>query len=101
MDFDPLVNVMVTVKIDSFRALDSFDLFSESNFFVIVVINDVVFRSPVWENTSSVYDCNWSATLDVPDDVENVSVVIQLWDRTPCGDKPCDICGDPLGMTRT
>jgi len=100
-DFDPLVNISVTVEINKIRSLEKLDLqiptnkkintFGNPNFYVKVFINDVEFSSPIWYSTKYVYDPQWSATLDVPDDKEYVNVKIQLWDWNINGDILCDI----------
>ena len=106
-DFDPLVDVTVTVEIQKIRSLESHDRqlrfreyvdrFSAPDFYVKVFINDVEFKSKVWKNTKYVYDPQWSATLNVPDDKEFVNVTIQLWDWEPGIDKMCDISSDAYG----
>jgi len=105
-DFDPLVDISVTVTINKIRAFDKVDWQllkreyvdrnSDPDFFVKVIINGEEFTSPVWPNTKYIYDPQWSATLNVPDDVEFVNVVIQLWDANESGapDKLCDISPD-------
>jgi hypothetical protein len=100
-DLDPLDDVEVTVEINQIRtletknlrfmALDKIDRFSDPDFYVKVTINDAEFTSPVWENTKYVYNPEWSATLNVPDDVDLVNITIQLWDANPGGDTLCDI----------
>ncbi len=100
-DIDPLVDLSITVEIKQIRSLektdlgifpiDKIDLFSDPDFYVKVIINDEEFTSPVWENMKYVYDPQWSATLDVPDDKEFVNITIQLWDSNPQGDKLCDL----------
>jgi hypothetical protein len=100
-DIDPLVDLSITVEIKQIRSLektdlgifpiDKIDLFNDPDFYVKVIINDEEFTSPVWENMKYVYDPQWSATLDVPDDKEFVNITIQLWDSNPQGDKLCDL----------
>jgi hypothetical protein len=100
-DFDPLVDVTVTVEIQKIRSLEKFDTqiptiekidwFSDPDFYVKVFINDEEFTSPIWRNTKYVYDPQWSATLSVPDDEEFVDIKIQLWDWNIGRDKLCDI----------
>ena len=100
-DIDPLVDLSITVEIKQIRSLektdlgifpiDKIDLFSDPDFYVKVIINDEEFTSPVWENMKYVYDPQWSATLDVPDDKEFVNITIQLWDSNPQGDRLCDL----------
>jgi hypothetical protein len=120
-DFDPLVDIEVTVKIDTIRYLEDetsdstqaisnarnrFKLFLEyirwqlhkndisdekPSMYVKVFINDVEFTSPVYSNTYYVYDANFTATLNVPDDVEFVDITIQLWQQRDEGDRLLDI----------
>ncbi|RLF63851.1 MAG: hypothetical protein DRN31_01525 [Thermoplasmata archaeon] len=99
-DYDPLDDIVVTVEIKEIRSLetkylgrtiDEIDKFSDPDFYVKVFINGEEFKSPVWKNQKYVYNPNWSASLNVPDDEEFVNVTIQLWDADPLGDKLCDI----------
>jgi hypothetical protein len=100
-DLDPLVDLAVTVEITQIRTLEQMDLghhpiskidrLSDPDFYVKVFINNQEFTSPTWYNTKYVYNPNWSATADVPDDVELVNITIQLWDASPTGDRLCDI----------
>ena len=100
-DIDPLVDISVTVEIQQIRSLEKFDaqthsfeiidLMSDPDFYVKVFINDEEFISPIWHDTKYVYDPQWSATLNVPDEEENVNIKIQLWDWNRNGDKLCDI----------
>ena len=100
-DIDPLIDISVTVEIQKIRSLEKFDaqthsfeiidLIGDPDFYVKVFINDEEFISPIWHDTKYVYDPQWSATLNVPDDEENVDIKIQLWDWNRNGDKLCDI----------
>jgi len=98
-DIDPLVDLEVTVIIKEIRALDKIDLISEADFYVKVFINDVEHKSPIWRNKNYLIP-NWSATQDVPDDEENVNILIQLGDWNFIKDRLCDISrndqDDPL-----
>jgi hypothetical protein len=107
-DFDPLVDISVTVDIKTIRylAIDDLQTYPKNggdvtpNFYVKVFINEEEFTSPVWNNTKYVYNPQWNATLNVPDDVENVSITIQLWsDETQ--DVPYDLSADPNGYNVT
>ncbi len=106
-DFDPLVDLSVTVEIQKIRSFDKtdsqhlvreyIDEESDPDFYVKVFINDNESVSPVWENTRYVYTPNWSATFNVPDDEEYVDIIIQLWDLADTAgevDKLCDISGE-------
>jgi len=99
-DFDPLVDIAVTVEIKAIRSLempylgktyDKIDKHSDPDFYVKVFINGKEFKSPVWRNQKYIYELNWNATLNVPDDVEFVNITIQLWDADAGFDKLCDI----------
>lgn len=102
-DLDPFVDVSVTVDIKQIRTLEKTDLsvtpidkidrLSDPDFYVKVFINDEEFISPTWYDTKYVDDPQWSATVNVPDDVEWVNITIQLWDANPSGDVLCDLSG--------
>lgn len=100
-DFDPLVDVEITVDIQTIRAFDKYesqlhrleyvDLTSDPDFYVKVFVNDQEFTSEIWHDTKYLYDTPFSVTVDVPDDEEMVDVIIQLWDWNENGDRLCDI----------
>jgi hypothetical protein len=100
-DFDPLTDVEVTVEIQKIRAFDKddpqvraeeyIDLTSDPDFYVKIIINDQEFTSDTWHDTKYIYEPQFSATLDVPDDEEFVTVKIQLWDWNDNGDVLCDV----------
>ena len=92
-DFDPLVDINVTIDILAIRALDGIDNGSDPDFFVKLFINDEEFTSPVWENSKYLYDC-WTVTKNVPDNVSKVDITIQLWDFNSDENQICDINGD-------
>jgi hypothetical protein len=96
-DIDPLVDLEVTVTIKEIRALDKIDNIGKSDFYVIIFINGVKFKSKVWFNQDYIYE-PWSATLNVPDDLENVSIKIQLRDWNPGIDRICDISDNSDGF---
>jgi hypothetical protein len=101
-DFDPLVDISVTVEIQTIRFLDinelktfpKNDVDSAPNFYVNVIINDTEFTSNVWNNTKYVTDPQWNATLNVPDDQELVPIIIQLW-SDEAEDVAYDLSPDP------
>jgi len=107
-DLDPLDDVEVTVEIKQIRSLEKFDwqvpalekidLISDPDFYVKVFINNAEFVSNVWHNTKYIYDPQWSATLNVPDEEEFVDIKIQLWDWDVGIDKLCDISSDYDGF---
>ena len=106
-DFDPLDDVEITVEIQKIRSHEKSDrqiFFKEyidkntaPDFYVKVFINDVEFQSETWSNTKYIHEPDWSATLNVPDDVETVDVKIQLWDEKDENikeDRLCDLNGE-------
>jgi hypothetical protein len=103
-DLDPLVDVSITFELQAIRSLEKMDVknheiewidyLGEPDFYVKLFINGREFKSPIWRNTRYVYDPQWSVTCDVPDDVELVTIKIQLWDWNLGKDKLCDISGD-------
>lgn len=93
-DYDPLVDINITIDIRAIRALDTFDLCSDPDFYMKLFINDAEFTSPIWENTSYLYDC-FRVTTDVPDEIKTVDVVLQLWEANEEGDILCDISKYP------
>jgi len=102
-DLDPFGNITVSVNIKTIRSLEKNDLqipsitkinwLGKPNFYVKVFINGVESTSQVWKRMKYVYTPDWSATLDVPDNQEWVSVRIELWDQSLAGDKQCDLSG--------
>ena len=94
IDYDPQININITVKIDSIRALKQIDDDSYGDFFVKIFINDLEFISPIFNDSDYLYNLNFSVTTDVPDDVEIVEIKIQLYDKDGEFDEICDISGD-------
>jgi hypothetical protein len=100
-DFDPLTDIEVTVEIQKVRSLEKsdqqyfqreyIDLNSDPDFYIKIIINNQEFTSDIWHDTRYIYDPNFSATLNVPDEEEFVTVKIQLWDWNDNGDVLCDI----------
>jgi len=89
-DYDPLIDINITFEVLAIRALDKIDCSSDPDFFVKVIIDDEEFVSPIWEDTSYLYNC-WNVTKDVSDDVETVNITIQLWDSDSDRNDICDI----------
>ena len=115
-DLDPLVDVTVTVEIQAIRFLEdstvevsSINIIknllnrktaitsSEPSLYVKVFINDEEFTSNIWTNNRYIYNPDWSATLNVPDESEFVDIKIQLWESTGginSGGTLCDLSAD-------
>lgn len=96
-DYDPLLNIEVTVEINEIRALDIIDKNNDPDFYLKIFINGEEFKSPIWRNEKYLSNLNWSCTLDVPDDQEFVEVIIQLWDWNLGRDTLCDIAYNDNG----
>jgi hypothetical protein len=79
-DLDPLVDIEVTVDIISIRIFDDIYYPNSTGFFVKILINEEEFISPIWNDSLYLYDIHWTTTLNVPDDVEHVDIVIELFD---------------------
>jgi hypothetical protein len=110
-DFDPLVDIEVTVDILKIRSFDKvekqlhilpYDLAiiqkreyvdenSDPDFYLKILINNEEFTSNIWYDTKYVYTPDFTTTLNVPDDIEFVDITIQLWDWNEDGDVLCDI----------
>ena len=90
-DFDPLVDIKVTVDIISIRTLDETILLNNPDFFVKVLINSEEFLSPLWQDSPYLDDIHWTATANVADDVEYVNISIELFKKTVSSDTLCDI----------
>ena len=54
-DYDPLVDLEVTVEIKDIRVLNRYDFVRDPDFFVKVTINDTTYKSPIWHNQRYVY----------------------------------------------
>jgi hypothetical protein len=102
-DLDPLTDITVTVQIQAIRFLEKEEpadpgkvlaktfffrnflskqvtLQDDPSFFVKVYINEEEYISNIWSDTKYVYNPDWSATLNVPDEEEFVDIKIQLLD---------------------
>jgi len=94
IDYDPLVDLNLTVTIKAIRALDIINLLSDPDFFVKIIINGIVMTSPIWPDMIYLYDC-YTVTVDIPDDKEFVDITIQLWESDDKGNTLCDISEAP------
>jgi hypothetical protein len=104
IDFDPLVDVIVTFELLSIRSLEKednhlhrneyIDRYTAPDFFVRIWINDEFRQSKIWWNKRYIYDPQFSFEVDVPDDEELVNIKIQLWDWNAGLNRLCDISND-------
>ena len=92
-DLDPNTDLYVNVSIKEIRALDDFEKIGDPDFYVRIFICDNMFESEVWQNQKYLYGDPYlfQATQNIPDDMENVSIKIQLWDQQPGLDRLCDL----------
>ncbi|MBN1860370.1 MAG: hypothetical protein JW840_02790 [Candidatus Thermoplasmatota archaeon] len=94
LDYDPLVDINITVAINAIRALDKIDITSGPDLFITLIINGAEYTSPIWNDMRYIYDC-YAVTVDVPDDKKLVEVVIQLWENNGNENRLCDISSAP------
>jgi hypothetical protein len=106
-DYDPTVDIQVTVEIQKIRSLEKqdpayraeeiIDENSDPDFYIKIFINQEEFVSSIYHNTKYIYNPELSATKNVADDIEEVDIVIQLWDAQDenfQSDRLCDISAD-------
>jgi len=103
-DYDPFVDTTITFHVQQIRSFEKndnqinfkeyIDKYSDPDFFVKIIVNNESYKSDIWRNTKYIYNSNWSVTIDVPDDVENVDIKVQLWDWNPGLNQLCDISPD-------
>jgi len=91
-DIDPLVDLTLTIDILALRSLDTIDVFSEPDFFIKAVVNEQEFTSPIWYDSSYLYDC-WSFSTDIVDESETVTISFQVWDWNEDSPMHCDCNG--------
>lgn len=97
LDYDPLNNIQVTVKISEVFARDVVDT-DGADFFWFVIIGGVMKYPQIpWSyNQNHIYP-GWTATWDVPDGTRYVVVEINLYDKEGDGiNERCDI--DDVGL---
>jgi hypothetical protein len=99
-DLDPLVDIEVTVDIISIRLFDESDFRNNPDFFVKVLINSEEFSSPIWDDSPYLYDIHWTVTANVPDDIEQVDITIELYDKTMPEERFCVGSKEPQTKTQ-
>ena len=90
VDYDPTIDLTLTINIHSIRALRVIESISTPSFYVIVTINEQEHCSPTWENTEYVYD-QWNLTVNIPDQENFVDITLALFDDNTNEDSLCDI----------
>jgi len=92
-DYCPNGDLKITFTLKEIRSLDTIDFLSNPDFYVKVFINGVEKTSKVWNNQNYVKE-EWSTTVDIPEDLEEVEIKIQLWDKNYGLDRLCDLDND-------
>jgi len=109
LDYDPLVDISVTVDFQTIRFLEDeesssqkirlprlpqifinkllgtklqLSLNNDPSLYLKVIINDNEFISNTWSSSRYIYNPDWSVTFNVPDDQEFVDIKIQLFDSS-------------------
>jgi hypothetical protein len=93
-DLDPLVDLNITIDFLYIRGLDATYQQSPPDFFLKLWINGNPFVSPLWNDTLRVVN-PWNVTYNIPDDTENVSLLIELWNNQDGSPVLCDLSGTP------
>lgn len=97
-DFDPLVDIQVTVDILAIRGLEESVEDNEPNLQLNLEINNQRFSSN-WPHQKYINNPEFSATVNVEDDNENVVIHMQLVDVSPDGNRVCDIGNNTKDVT--
>ncbi len=95
LDYDPLIDIILSVEIFTIRGYVETNDTTDPDFSILLEINDEQFLSPIWENSRYLYDINWTISKNVPDDVAEVNIKIQLFDNNSL----CDISGSTSDNT--
>lgn len=90
-DWDPLVDIKVTVNIKRLKCYDSVDWWSAADMYVKVYIYDTWKKSPVFHKNDNDVSPDWKCTVNVPDDEETIPIKIQVWDDDWIWDDKLDI----------
>jgi len=90
-DIDPMVDLTVTLTIDSIRYLEATEEPPYPNLYVETQIDGTTTTGPLWEDTPYLYDLLYSVTIDVSDTVEEIPITIKLFEKTDEGDILCDL----------
>lgn len=93
-DLDPLVDLNITIDFLYIRGLKEDFLNNPPDFFIKLWINGQLYESPIWQDASRLYN-PWTVTSDIPDTIDNVSIIIELWDNNDGSPRLCDISAAP------
>jgi hypothetical protein len=89
-------NKYITINFSSIRSLDQIDKLSDPDFYLKIIYDNQEFISKIWNNTEYIYDTNFSPIINVSNDLEEIKIIIQLWDyadENDC-DRLCDLNGN-------
>ena len=89
-DIDPTIDIELIFTVQKIRAFDQLDKYSDPDFYVKLIIDEQEYMSPVWENQKVVKQ-EWQQNINIPDNQENVYILLQLWEKDPGKDTLCDI----------
>jgi hypothetical protein len=90
IDYDPLIDLNLSLTVSTIRALDTIDILSEPDFYLKVTINKNTYISDIWYDTTVVSN-PWAITTDIPDNHPTINISIELWDWNPIKHIQCDI----------
>ncbi|MBU0497271.1 MAG: hypothetical protein KKC68_06765 [Candidatus Thermoplasmatota archaeon] len=89
-DFDPLIDLNLTITITTIRTFDKIDLLTKPDLHVTLTLNNHTYTSNIWNNTT-VVNTTWQITTDIPDTEDLYAITISLWDWNPFAPKQLDI----------
>ncbi len=90
-DIDPLVDLFIFVEIKRVRMIECDK--GNATFFAKVRIDGIENISNEWKNVMD-FQPEWMAIQNIPDDVADVTIEIELWKKTALKEIQCDIGGD-------
>jgi len=90
-DWDPTVDIKVTVNIKRLKCYDSVDWGTAADMYVKVYIYDTWKKSSVFHKNDNDVSPNWHCEINVPDNQENIPIKIQVWDDDVWWDDKLDI----------
>ena len=100
-DFDPLVDINLTLDILCIRGLEEEIDDEDPVLKMNIEINEQSFQSQIWDHQKYINDPQFSITTDVPDDEEIVTIHMELIDTSTGEDIICDIGNQNKDVTIT